>query len=136
VHKGVNFETQSWSSLKWFLFDAESESCVIHGWRLSFGATNIANTVSERTVIFQMCMVRAAALPTAKTIEATPTADILGSHTVQLCSLNSENHNCVIVSGALEWFSKRKCRLPINHGLYFGIWPARAGTLAKLGYRL
>jgi hypothetical protein len=75
-----------------------------------------------------MYLIRAAGLPTVSTIDGIPSADILGSWCGQVSSVDSGSHNCCIASQPGKWFSKRKCRLPINQGLYVGIYQSRGGT--------
>jgi hypothetical protein len=113
-------------NLQWFLLNAESESCVVHGFKFIFYVQNVAPTVSQGNAVIQLYVVRAAGLPTCTSIDNVPSADIVSSYVVNCCAGSYGTYNVVFDKG-YTWFSRRKCRLPVDHGLYVGIYQSKTG---------
>jgi hypothetical protein len=113
--------------MTWKLIHAESESGVIHGFNMQFSVMNVSPTGSTGISIIDLYIVRANALPNWSSIESVPSEDVLSSKNVVASFYESNNYHVVVGANNYQWFSKRKCRLPINTGLYVGMYKHTQG---------
>ena len=120
--EGINNALTGKDQFKWFVLHAEAESGVVQGFHTQGAILPGAPEAVCSSSCMTLAAVRAHSKLSYNSIDDVEEEELVGTY---MCGfgqgVNEDNHIYLATDEYIDWYSKRKVRLPINSGLFLGI---------------
>ena len=121
--EGLPIDLTGKNKFAWFTFHAEAESAVVQGFRIQGAIQPGGPTVAGGSGTITLAIVRARSKPTVGSIDDVEEEELIGTYVFGWGQAVATDQRTYISGNAcFDCFSKRKVRLPINSGLYLGVY--------------
>ena len=121
--EGLSIDLTGKNKFAWFTLHAEAESGVVEGYRIQDAIQHGGPTVAGESGNIALAIFRARSKPTVGSIDDVEEELLIGTYVFGWSqALSTDQRTYINGNACFDWFSKRKVRLPINSGLYLGVY--------------